>query len=139
MQGRRTPYEMVRCYEGDPSLETAKYSSCLPSAGDPTVLREPSLMFSSCGGTQFCIEKWLVLQRLHPGHESHTCHHFRPSFQGAFKSMPAFTIRPLIPAPNRRPKTVSKNRVTTSWSRGESRSVCEDSLSTHNARHQKVT
>ena len=36
---------------------------------------------------------------------------------------PAFKIRFLIPAPRRRPKTVNKNKVTTNWSLGESRSI----------------
>jgi hypothetical protein len=37
-------------------------------------------------------------------------------------SKPALTILPLIPAPSKRPNTVRRNKVTTSWSRGESRS-----------------
>jgi hypothetical protein len=51
-----------------------------------------------------------------------TCHHLRPVFQGKLVSKPALTILPLIPAPSKRPNTVRRNKVTTSWSRGESRS-----------------
>ena len=36
--------------------------------------------------------------------------------------MPAFSMRFLIPALSNKPKTVKRNRVTTSWSLGESRS-----------------
>jgi hypothetical protein len=52
-----------------------------------------------------------------------TCHHLRPVCQGKLVSKPALTILPLIPAPSKRPKTVRRNNVTTSWSRGESRSA----------------
>jgi len=47
-------------------------------------------------------------------------HHDLPKFQETLVSNPAFNIRPLIPAASSRPNTVSKKRVTTSWSLGES-------------------
>ena len=53
-----------------------------------------------------------------------TCHHLRPVCHGKLVSKPALTILPLIPAPSKRPNTVRRNKETTSWSRGESRSVC---------------
>jgi hypothetical protein len=52
-----------------------------------------------------------------------TCHHLRPVCHGKLVSKPALTILPLIPAPSKRPNTVRRNKETTSWSRGESRSV----------------
>ena len=51
-----------------------------------------------------------------------TSHHLLLVFHGKLVSNPAFSMRPLIPAPRRRPKTVRRKSVTTSWSRGESRS-----------------
>ena len=50
----------------------------------------------------------------------HTSHNSLPAVQLNRGSSPAFSIFPLIPAPSNNPKTVSRNRVTTSWSRGES-------------------
>ena len=52
-----------------------------------------------------------------------TSHHRRLVLQGKVESNPALSILFLIPAPSRRPNTVSRKRVTTSWSLGESRSV----------------
>lgn len=52
-----------------------------------------------------------------------TSHHFLPVSQARVVSRPAFCILPLIPAPRSNPNTVSKKSVTTSWSRGESRSA----------------
>jgi hypothetical protein len=57
----------------------------------------------------------------------HTSHHLVSSalllFQGSKVPVsPAFNMRFLIPAPSRRPNTMSRNRITTSWSLGESRS-----------------
>lgn len=45
-------------------------------------------------------------------------------------SKPALTNLPLIPAPSKRPKTVRRNKETTNWSRGESRSA--DAIRQHN-------
>jgi hypothetical protein len=55
-----------------------------------------------------------------------TSHHL-PWFLrfGSSPMRPALNIRFLIPAPRRRPKTVRRNKVTTSWSLGESRSRIE--------------
>lgn len=64
-----------------------------------------------------------VEPRLYREKTSLTCHHLRPAFQGRLVSKPALSILPLIPAPSNRPKTVRRNRVTTNWSRGESRSA----------------
>jgi hypothetical protein len=51
-----------------------------------------------------------------------TSHHLRPVDHAMLVSKPAFSIRLLMPAPSNKPNTVSRNKVTTSWSRGESRS-----------------
>jgi len=60
-----------------------------------------------------------------------TCHHLRFVCQGKLISVPALAILPLIPAPSKRPNTVRRNKETTSWSRGESRSeeACKSSIS----------
>ena len=62
----------------------------------------------------------------HP-HQQHillTSHHLPwfLRFHGSSPVSPALDIRFFIPAPRSRPKTVRRNKVTTSWSRGESRS-----------------
>lgn len=86
------------------------------------------------------------------GSNTLTSHHFLPVVQGTLVSKPAFTIFPLIPAPRRSPNiwrkfnllrkrvrkvvareyyqskridrlTVRRNKVTMSWSRGESLSI----------------
>jgi hypothetical protein len=68
------------------------------------------------------IEKTRYGDRCREKRSALTCHHLRPVCQGKLVSKPALTILPLIPAPSKRPNTVRRNRVTTSWSRGESRS-----------------
>ena len=49
-----------------------------------------------------------------------TSHSSLPADQLNRGSRPAFSILPLIPAPSSKPNTVNRNKVTTSWSRGES-------------------
>jgi hypothetical protein len=49
-----------------------------------------------------------------------TSHNSLPAVQLNRGSKPAFSIFPLIPAPSNKPKTVNRNSVTISWSRGES-------------------
>jgi len=62
------------------------------------------------------------------GNIAHTSHHLVSVLllQGNNVPVsPAFSMRFLIPAPNKSPNTVNRNNVTTSWSLGESRSDAE--------------
>lgn len=109
------------------SPETVLYSPrSLPFAPDPDD-RPMKLKFSNClDGKRVCT----VIMRTSNGkfmnskrHER-TCHHFLPASHPSVCSFnPAFTIRPLMPAPRSSPKMIKRKRVTTSWSLGESRSA----------------
>ena len=79
----------------------------------------PSGMIDGCDNW---IERRHVMATVVERSSALTCHHLRPVCQGKLVSKPALTILPLIPAPSKRPNTVRRNKVTTSWSRGESRS-----------------
>jgi len=90
----------LSCYSWNPALSvTGIYSPMLTSR---SALKR---LISSgwCLGTHASHQRLLVLQG------------------GSSEASPAFIIRLLTPAPSRRPKTVNKNSVTTSWSLGESR------------------
>lgn len=59
--------------------------------------------------------------------DEHTSHHRLPTnHDDILGSMPALSMRFLIPELSSKPKTVRRNRVTTSWSLGESRSKSDN-------------
>lgn len=55
--------------------------------------------------------------------DGRTSHHRLPDVHDKLGFIPALSMRFLIPAVSSKPRTVKRNRVTTSWSLGESRSA----------------
>lgn len=116
-----SPYKLQR-QRGDDSARVS-YSSRLPPSRRPNRLRTPRPNSSErVRGMSPCVTKKNVnpkRKRLVPITQR-TSHNSLPAVQLNRGSRPAFSIFPLMPAPSNKPNTVNRNRVTTSWSRGES-------------------
>ena len=125
-----SPYRSQR--QGGEDSGKTLYSFRLPSSRRPKrprtprpISSEPLRGISPCTTTSDVNPKNARKSR-------HTSHSSLPTVQLNRGSSPAFSILPLIPAPSNSPNTVSRNRVTTSWSLGES-------LSYHNKQRPSAT
>lgn len=97
----------------EPVIHSLNPEAFAPGCNDGLVSPEPKPLWSRL---RTCFSS-------HNNTRNLTSHHLLPLCQGNSAAIPAFAIRVLMPATSSRPKTVRRNRVTTSWSRGESRSV----------------
>jgi len=68
-----------------------------------------------------------------------TSHHRLPGDHDKLGLIPALSMRFLIPAVSSKPRTVKRNKVTTSWSLGESRSARSSSSCHKNAKTSRLT